>query len=195
MERISALDRALFHYINSGLTTGLLDMLMPYVSEKMNFLGAVLVAVVLVFALGKRRDRRGLLILIGVVLLSDLASNVLKNLIMRTRPCNAFDVRLLLGCGSSFSMPSAHATNITAAMVFLTTRYKRFFPAFLSIAFAVSYSRVYVGVHYPLDVLAGAALGAIIAVGASQAEKRILKGLKNRGNTGDSEGASDTIEA
>ncbi len=187
MDAILNLDREIFKLINSGLTTSFFDALMPYVSQKFNFLGAIIIAALLVFALGKRRDRWGLVILVAVVLLSDLSSNVLKNLIMRTRPCNAFEVRLLLGCGGSFSMPSAHATNIFAAMVFLTIRYKKLFPLFLVIALTVSYSRVYVGVHYPLDVVAGAFLGSTIAVAASGAEKRFSKSFNKK--------ASDTIEA
>ncbi len=187
MDMMLKLDREIFRLINGDLTSSFLDMLMPFVSEKFNFAGAIIIAVLLVFVLGKRRDRWGLLILVAVVLLSDLASNVLKNIIMRTRPCNAFEVRLLLGCGGSFSMPSAHATNIFAAMVFLTARYRKLFPLFLFIAVTVSYSRVYVGVHYPLDVVAGAFLGSVIAITASQAEKRFAKGFKNK--------ASETIEA
>lgn len=71
-------------------------------------------------------------------------------------------------------MPSGHATNIFAAMVFLTARYKKFFPLFLAIAFTVAYSRVYVGVHYPLDVMAGAMLGAVLALLFTKAEVFIV---------------------
>lgn len=177
MEFLANIDREIFLLVNHGFTSGALDSVMTYVTEKFNFLGAIIVAAILILVLGKRKDRLGLLLLVVLVLLSDLASNLLKQVFMRVRPCNAIEgVRLLVGCGSSYSLPSGHATNIFAAMVFLTLRYKKFAPAFLAIAFAVSYSRVYVGVHYPFDVLSGALLGSLMAYGFSIGEKRFLPG-------------------
>lgn len=172
MDFISAFDKELFITINSQMTAPWLDALMPYVTEKFNFLGAIVLAAVLILVLGKRQDRIGLGVLVLLVVSSDFAANSLKHLIMRIRPCNEFDVRLLVGCGGSFSLPSGHATNIFAAMVFLSTRYKKLTPAFLFIAFTVAYSRVYVGVHYPMDVTAGAALGAAMAFLFREGEKR-----------------------
>lgn len=176
MGTIARFDTSLFHTINTGLTAGWLDSLMPYVTEKFNFLGAIIVASALILVLGKRKDRWGLLLLVFVVLSSDLLSNLAKHLFMRIRPCNALEgVRLLAGCGHSYSFPSSHATNIFAAMVFLTARYRRFFPVFLTIAVTVAYSRVYVGVHYPLDVVGGAALGSVVAVMWFEADRRFTK--------------------
>jgi len=181
-EAILGLDHGLFHLVNYTLRSSALDALMPYITEKSNFLGVIIVAAALVMALGRRRDRVGLLILVAVVATSDLASNALKHLYMRTRPCNAMEgVRLLVGCSGSYSFPSGHATNIFAAMVFLSARYKRFSPLFMLIAALVAYSRVYVGVHYPLDVAAGALLGSLIAVLYGEGEKRRLFGALSRG--------------
>ena len=173
MGTIVRFDTAIFHAVNTGLTAGWLDTLMPYVTEKFNFLGAIIVAAALTLVLGRRKDRWGLLLLVFVVLSSDLLSNLLKHLFMRTRPCNALEgVRLLAGCSHSYSFPSSHATNIFAAMVFLTARYRKFFPVFLTVAVTVAYSRVYVGVHYPLDVAGGAVLGSVVAIVWFEADKR-----------------------
>ena len=60
---------------------------------------------------------------------------------------------------SSFSFPSSHATNIFAAGALLSYTYRRWTAVFLAIASGVAYSRVYIGVHYPSDILAGALLG------------------------------------
>lgn len=172
MEAITRFDIELFRLINSAWTSPFLDSFMVYVTGKMNFLGAIIVAAALIWILGKRQDRIGLVILVVLVLCSDLASNSLKHVFERIRPCNALDsVRLLVGCGSSFSMPSGHAANIFSAMVFLSARYRRFWPAFMSIAVAVAYSRVYVGVHFVSDVVAGAILGSAIALVFYSAER------------------------
>ena len=177
MEFLLNIDREVFLLVNHGFTSGALDSVMTYVTEKFNFLGAIIVAAILILVLGKRKDRVGLILLVVLVLLSDLASNLLKQAFMRVRPCNAIEgVRLLVGCGGSYSLPSGHATNIFSAMVFLALRYKKFAPAFLVMAVAVSYSRVYVGVHYPFDVLSGAFLGSIMAYGFTIAEKRFITG-------------------
>ena len=176
MDAITRFDIELFRLINSVWTSPFLDSFMVYVTSKMNFLGAIIVAAVLIWVLGKRQDRLGLVILVAVVLLSDFASNTFKHLFERIRPCSAFEgVRLLVGCGGSFSMPSGHATNIFAAMVFLSARYRRFWPAFIFIAFVVAYSRVYVGVHFPSDVIAGAFLGSVIALLFFSAERGSLR--------------------
>lgn len=176
MDAITRFDIELFRLINSVWTSPFLDSFMVYVTSKMNFLGAIIVAAVLIWVLGKRQDRLGLVILVAVVLLSDLASNTLKHLFERIRPCSGLEgVRLLVGCGGSFSLPSGHATNIFAAMVFLSARYRRFWPAFIFIAFVVAYSRVYVGVHFPSDVIAGAFLGSVIALVFFSAERGSLR--------------------
>lgn len=172
MNAIIHFDIRLFHIINGTLSAVWLDPFMRFVTEKFNFTGVIVAAMVLVLILGRRKDRLGLLVLVLTVLTADLLANQFKHLIMRVRPCNALDgVRLVAGCTSSFSLPSGHATNIFAAMVFLTTRYRRFMPLFLAIAFVVAYSRVYVGVHYPIDITVGAALGTVVAIVFARLER------------------------
>lgn len=164
MDAIANIDTALFRLINGRLTGAWLDSLMPFVTDKFNFSGAIIIAALLILVLGKRRDRIGLAVLVAVVVSSDFFTNELKHLVGRVRPCNALDnVRLVVACTKSYSLPSGHATNIFAAMVFLSLRYRRFAPAFLALAALVAYSRVYVGVHYPADVIAGACVGTLVA--------------------------------
>ena len=75
------------------------------------------------------------------------------------------DVRLLVGCGKAYSMPSNHAI---VAFAFILPFYRMFKSRvrylFLAVALLVGFSRVYVGVHYPSDVVAGAVLGVVIAL-------------------------------
>ena len=72
--------------------------------------------------------------------------------------------RFLIGLKRSYSFPSAHAANSFAQATLFSLIYPRLAPVLLSIAFVVSLSRVYVGVHYPLDVLFGALLGTCVAI-------------------------------
>lgn len=111
---------------------------------------------------------RGRLFVLGMVLavaLTDiLCAQVLKPLIARVRPCVALEgVRLLAGIKTSWSMPSNHAANTAAAATIVGFCYRRWLWLAVPIAALVAYSRVYVGVHYPLDVLLGAVIGVSVA--------------------------------
>lgn len=177
MDAIMNFDIEVFRFINTGMTSPLLDSVMTFVTDKMNFFGAVIVAAALIWILGKRQDRIGLVVLVLLVISSDLVANALKHYFTRLRPCHVLEgARILVGCGKAFSMPSSHAVNIFAAMVFLTARYRKLWPVFLSIAVIVAYSRVYVGAHYPTDVLAGAALGTVMALVFYSGERGYLRG-------------------
>lgn len=173
MDAALRLDTGLFYLINTGLTSHFLDIFMPYVTQKFNFFGAsALVAAALMLIAGGKKERWAVVILIVAVFSADFLAAGLRHIFGRIRPCHALEgARVLVGCGGSFSFPSGHATNITAAMVFLTARYRRYAVIFLPIAFVISYSRVYVGVHYPLDVAGGAFLGAAVAMAFYGAER------------------------
>ena len=174
MEYILQLDRGLFYILNTELTVYFLDFFMPFITTKSNFIEAIVFAWLVIFLTGKWKDRKILIIVIFVVLISDLAANVLKEIIQRVRPCNVLpEVRLLVGCTESFSLPSGHATNAFAVATYLSYTYRRYIPVFFFLAVLVAYSRIYVGVHYPLDVAGGALLGSSWAVIAVEADRRL----------------------
>lgn len=159
LEMLREWDEAGFYLINKSLRNPVFDLLMPFVTNKWNFVlpAAVLLSYVLLFR--PKRDRVLALAAIAVILLADETSQLLKDLFQRTRPFHPLrDTTRLV----SFSFPSNHASNMFALAVFLTYNYPRSgwlcFPA----AALVGYSRVYVGSHYPFDVLGGALWGALI---------------------------------
>jgi undecaprenyl-diphosphatase len=98
---------------------------------------------------------------------ADLITMGLKPLIDRPRPFETHaDVDPLLGGTLGSSLPSGHAATSFAGAVVLGGLYRPGLPYFLVLAAAISYSRVYLGVHYPFDVLAGAAVGATVSLAA-----------------------------
>jgi undecaprenyl-diphosphatase len=118
---------------------------------------------------------------------ADLITLVLKTTIDRQRPYETvteIDTLLRAAVGNSF--PSGHAATSFAGAVILGHFFPRALPALLVLAALVAASRVYVGVHYPLDVVGGAALGALVGLavlGALRVRRRTSGGRRRSGAT------------
>ena len=173
----TAVEEALFRALNVD-GGRLLDALAVALSAR-GFgvaAGAIVVAVIAIVA-GRRR--RGLLVGFAVALaMSDfLGARVLRPLFGRTRPCFALpagSVRWLAPASDVGSLPSLHAANFFAMALVAWAADRRLGIAALAVAVAVSLSRVYVGVHWPTDVLAGAAWGAVCAFTALAVARRAV---------------------
>jgi undecaprenyl-diphosphatase len=161
------LDRSLFYFCNQSMRNWLFDVVFPFLTD-LNRKPVALVIVgilwVLLLLKGGRHGRIAALLLVPTIVLSDhLSSSVLKFIIERARPCHELaNVHLLVGCGSGYSFPSSHAVNNFAGALVLSYFLPRWTWAFFSFAALVAFSRVYVGVHYPSDIIGGAIIGMII---------------------------------
>jgi undecaprenyl-diphosphatase len=164
-----ALDARIFHLVNRSLQNPLFDFLMPILSTK-EYLIAPAFAVVLCLALrGRRRGWLVLAIGVAAVALSDQGANLLKAVFQRVRPCHVLtDVHLLAGCTRSFSLPSNHASNMFAIASVGWLTFRRWRWTLPVLAASVAYSRVYLGVHYPSDVVAGMLWGAVAGWASTQ---------------------------
>jgi undecaprenyl-diphosphatase len=166
LDAILAWDTGMFRLINEPWQSPTLDGLLSFVTHWENFrLPFVLAAVVLLLMAGLRGRRFVLLALLTVLVADAMSTYAVKYPVWRARPCITLEeVRLLVGCVNSPSFPSNHAVNASAlaTLVGLESRLL-LMPAWM-LAFLVAYSRIYVGVHYPLDVMCGAALGMSVAL-------------------------------
>jgi undecaprenyl-diphosphatase len=174
---VTAIDHELFHWLNGVLIHPWLDSLMPFITDTKN-LRPVVILVAVVLAL--RRDRRSRLaalsLLLGLALADLIASQFLKPLVGRERPCHALEgVRLLVGCGGRNGFPSNHAANAAAAAAALGVFFARSLWVTVPVALLVAWSRVYVGVHYPGDVLAGLLVGAFAGTAVALATRRFVR--------------------
>jgi len=164
MDFLQNLDAGLFHVINGTLQNPVFDVLMPFITD-LNKHTTVLIIVsillVLLFVKGGRRGKYAVVVLAFGILLSDqLNRSVAKFILARPRPCHVLQhVHLLVSCGSGYSFPSSHAVNNFCGAIILAFFFPRASVWLYSFAAVVCFSRVYVGVHYPADVLGGAVLG------------------------------------
>ena len=179
---IQSLDAQLLLLINHGTANGLFDILMPALSERGYLLIIPFLLAVLLRAT-KQKNKQGksylgtalwtIAIAVCAIYLTMWAEDAVKVWAARTRPCRAIEgIRLIAACPKSFSMPSGHSITsfgVALPLFYLTREYIeliwRFYP--LLLASAIAFSRLYLGVHYPTDVLAGAVMGALIGIGLS----------------------------
>ncbi len=166
INQLVAIDTALFVFLNTKLTHPVLDSVMPFVTDQENWYPVLVGLWLALIIWGGRRGRMAAVALIIAIALTDqISCSVIKPLVGRVRPCNALtpaQCRLLVGRSSAMSFPSAHAANSFAMATVASWWLRGLAPLFYFVAVVVAYSRVYVGVHYPLDALAGAVLGALL---------------------------------
>lgn len=182
LEKIVQWDTALFFFLNVKVQNGFLDFLMPILTN-LNYWRIPLALMVIALAVfGKRRGRIAIaLLIVGIAFSDQICNSLIKPLVGRIRPCNVLDnVHLLVNCTKSFSFPSSHATNMFTGTLILSYVYPRWKIALLFIAALVAYSRIYVGVHYPLDAAGGTFLGIIcseIVIHAYKSLSRRYRGI------------------
>lgn len=166
MHWFQTLDAGLFRFVNHTLINPMFDQLMPFASGNDYFHPALVILGLLLIWKGGPRGLLCVLMLALIVPLGDgLICSTIKSAVGRDRPFLALqDVHLLVGKSGSCSMPSGHAANWFAGTMVAFAYYRRSAWFMLPIAVVVSFSRIYNGVHYPGDVLAGAVLGAGYAV-------------------------------
>lgn len=182
IESLHSFDVALFLKINRGMSNGFFDWLLPLMRNR--FFWSPLYLFIIIFSFMEYK-KRGWYIVGGVLLTFALGDTIsarfIKPFVARLRPCNdltlTHDIIHRVECGSGYSFPSAHATNHFGIAVFLIaifySRWKPILPIGLAWAFIISFAQIYVGVHYPIDTLAGAALGTTTGLLVSMLYKKL----------------------
>ncbi|HVX50302.1 MAG TPA: phosphatase PAP2 family protein [Chitinophagaceae bacterium] len=170
LETLKSWDAWLFLKINHDWTNGFLDSVFPWWRDAVTWAPLYLFLLVFILTNFGLKAWPWVVTLILTVVITDQGSNIIKDIIARPRPCNdvVFGqyVRLLLNrCPSSYSFTSNHAANHFGAafVLYFTLKpyIKKWGYLFFVWAATVAYGQMYVGVHYPLDILGGTIFGAI----------------------------------
>ena len=170
-------DLILFYLINLNLQNPFFDLLMPIITN----LGLYvfwfgICALLAIF--GGEKGRNVAVILFIAIILGHLISEFLKYIFLRPRPYEVLTGVHQLATLASSSFPSGHATEVMIGALIIGKKYGHIV-ILISLALLVCFTRVYIGVHYPTDVLAGVLLGVGISILVLHFEDNILK-LKNR---------------
>jgi undecaprenyl-diphosphatase len=154
------MELAVLDFIQNNLRSGALDVLMVIVTYLGEFGAIWLVGAAAAFFTGRRK--MGVTIVVAVVLAGIVGSLVMKPLFARARPCDVnLAVSLLVSRPTSYSFPSGHTAVAFAAVTVLFCDKSRWRVPALVLAILIGFSRLYLYVHYPTDVLAGALLGML----------------------------------
>ena len=158
---IQTLDMNILLELNKYLHCGLMDKIMVSASILGDY-GSIWIVITIMLLCIKRYRKAGLSLCFGLITTSLIGDVIIKFLVRRPRPFTAIHVtNMLIDKPISYSFPSGHTAASFVAAYILSRYFEKYKVAFWILAILISYSRIYLFVHYPFDVLAGAVLGII----------------------------------
>lgn len=164
MSGITEIDFRILDYIHNKLSCHFLDLIMPKITFLGNagFIWIIIAAAMLISRKYRHNGAELSVSLVGCVIIGNL---LLKNLVARARPCWINDtVNMLIAVPLDYSFPSGHTmSSFAAATVIMQTNKKWGIIAYI-LAFLIAFSRLYLYVHFPSDIIAGATIGIVIGL-------------------------------
>jgi undecaprenyl-diphosphatase len=162
----------LFYFINNGLNNPFFDFLMPAITNFGSFIAMGIICILL-YIFGGENTRKLALLGLVALLLANVAVYLLKIIVAEPRPFIVLpNVIQLVSESEAYGFPSGHSASSFAVMTMIGLKYRlhihgksyRLLYPLLAFAGLIAFSRVYIGVHYPLDVVFGAIIGILSTV-------------------------------
>lgn len=166
MEALQNIDFSILNFFQSYIRCGVLDIIMPFITTLGNG-GAIWIIIALSLAVTKKYRKLGLTMGLALVFSLLIGNIILKPSIARVRPFNInTSIQLLITAPVDFSFPSGHAMSSFAAATVIFCYNKRYGIGALILAGLIAFSRLYLYVHFPSDVIIGTIIGILLALAA-----------------------------
>jgi len=163
---LKSMDNAILIWINTTCSNPIFDVVMPFITNERNWLIPIFLFLLYLGGFSGKRGKITLAILIVAMGVTDwISAFILKPYFARIRPSHTMTdiIHLLVPKGGRWSLPSNHAANMVALATVVSYFYPKWKVGLFSLAGLIALSRVYVGVHFPGDVMAGALVGYSLA--------------------------------
>jgi len=191
---LEQIDIDIFYFINQGCRNALFDMIMPVASRLKYFIIPIILCWLFLITKKNLKYRMIAIMILVMIGVADWTNYRIRLAINRPRPyhslsavrrnvSSAWQVTPVLSkkiYGKSFSFPSSHAVNTFAAAFFLSYYFRSLIPFVYFLAFIISLSRIYVGDHFPFDVIAGSLLGTFWAALFVWINNRAIQWVKKK---------------
>lgn len=181
------IDWIILDEIQNIFHSGFMDWLMPKITA-LGDAGMIWIIIGIVLLVSRKHRKIGFLVLIGLLLGLIIGNGIVKNLVARPRPCwiNC-DFQLLIPVPKDYSFPSGHTQAAVIATTMITLYKRKWGWIVIPFAMAIAFSRLYLYVHFPTDVLGGAFMGLVIGLVTYFAGNRVMNTImikrRNRGET------------
>lgn len=164
MELIFSFDNAILDFIQTYMRNGFLDFILPIITKLGNE-GILWIFIAIAFLISKKYRTSGIKLAIALLLCLIIGNLTLKPLFARTRPFDInTEIELLITKPTDFSFPSGHTMSSFAAAIVIFDANKRMGIIAMILAVLIAFSRLYLYVHFPSDILAGLIIGVINAI-------------------------------
>lgn len=170
LEKIIDLDKSFFVFLNN-LGSKPFDGVWILITNQRNWIPFFLILLIILYKkIGTKQVLIALLIIAALIAFTNEITDLIKFSVQRLRPCNDEELKGLIRIvkdSDTFSYFSGHAANSTAAMLFVFLILKRYYKfSYLIFLYPLifAYSRIYLGLHFPLDIISGYAFGSLTGI-------------------------------
>lgn len=179
LQTLLNIDGGFLLFIQENVRNPILDNIMIFITS-LGDGGFIWIAATILLLIPKKTRKVGIMSAVALLLSLIVNNNIVKNLVQRPRPYMTFtDLQILIPTPSEFSFPSGHtSSSFAAAGVFYTNLPKKIGVPAVILAGLIGLSRLYVGVHYPTDVIAGILMGIFLSYCAEILVNLVAKKLK-----------------
>ena len=162
---ITSIDLAILDFIQEHLRSGIGDILMKLITSLGNH-GIFYIAFAMIMLCVKKTRETGIQLTVALIAGFILCNILLKNAVARPRPYTITDFQIIIAPLKDFSFPSGHTFFAVSFAAIIRHNYRKWGIAAYILAALIGFSRLYLYVHYPTDVIAGAVLGIITGIGS-----------------------------